>query len=83
MHKSKEYILNHIYTQEHMNTFIPKILIITGFIFKKISGSKSSICCFSINCTNNALVICNHALTPGRGRGIAVEMNGALTNILP
>ena len=26
-----------------------------------------------------ALVICNHAPTPGRGRGIAVEMSGVFT----
>ena len=32
-----------------------------------------------------ALVICNHAPPPGpgEGRGIAVEMSGALTNVLP
>ena len=29
----------------------------------------------------NALVICNHA--PGVGRGIAVEMSGTLTKVLP
>ena len=30
---------------------------------------------------SNALVICNHAPRPGRGRGIAVEMSGALTAV--
>ena len=33
---------------------------------------------------SNALVICNHDLpTPGRGRGIAEEMSGALAKVLP
>ena len=30
----------------------------------------------------NALVICNHAPTPGGGRGIAMEMSGGLTKVL-
>ena len=38
---------------------------------------------YLVICFYNALVICNHGPpTSGGGRGIAVEMNGALTKVL-